>query len=101
MKYALIDALATAVYVAVVASFMYLAGQGMIGTSKSVLIPIAMLMLFVFSAALTGTMMFGRPIMWYLDGKKKDALKLLVHTLGIFMLITFVVLILLIWIAAG
>ena len=100
LKYALINAIGTALYVAAVASFMYLAGQGTFGTTKTVFIPIAMLMLFVFSAAFTGTLMFGRPVVWYLDGKKKEALSLLGYTLIIFMIITFVVLFTLIAISA-
>lgn len=50
-------------------------------------IPIFMLMLFVFSAALTGTLFFGKPIMWYIDGKKKEALSLLAYTFGAFFII--------------
>ena len=101
IKYALIDALGTAAYVVVVAVFMYFGSEGAFGTTKSVFAPIAMLMLFVFSAAFTGTLMFGRPVIWYLDGKKHEALSLLIQTLGIFMLITFLVLILLITYFAG
>jgi len=50
--------------------------------------PIVMLSLFVFSAALTGTLIFGRPILWYLDGKKSEAISLFAYTLAIFLTIT-------------
>lgn len=46
------------------------------------------LLLFVFSAALTSMLIFGRPVLWYLDGKKKEAISLLTHTLVIFLIIT-------------
>lgn len=90
-RYAFINALGTALYVIIVASFIYLAGEGVFGVGKTIFVPIAMLMLFVFSAAFTGTLVFGRPIMWYLDGKKREALSLLVYTLGIFLIITIIV----------
>ncbi len=81
------NALATAVYVALVASFLFYAPQAF-GPANTVLVPIALLMLFVFSAAFTGLLVFGRPVLWYLEGKKAEALSLLVSTLLIFLIIT-------------
>ncbi|MEK6945553.1 MAG: hypothetical protein AABW63_02055 [Nanoarchaeota archaeon] len=90
-KHAIINAFATSVYVATIATLMYLGGKGSFGTANdSVFIPISMLMLFVFSAALTGFLVFGRPVMWYLDGKKREALYLIIYTLGILMALTIV-----------
>ncbi len=88
LKNALINAGATALYIVAVASFMIYTPD-LFGEvkEKTVLIPIVMLSLLVFSAALVGTLIFGRPIMWYLDGKKKEALSLLVATLAIFLVI--------------
>lgn len=59
--------------------------------------PIIMLMLFVFSAAITGSLVLGRPILWYIDGKKKEAVHLLFSTLIFFfciMLITSIIFVL-------
>lgn len=95
-RYAFINAIGTALYVTIVALFIYFLGNGAINANKSVLIPIAMLMLFVFSAAFTGMLVFGRPVMWYLDGKKRAALSLLVYTLGIILIITVLVFLILI-----
>lgn len=96
-KYAFIDAIATAIYIIIIASGVYLTGQGVIKVSEpNLLIPIAMLMLFVFSAALTCSLIFGRPILWYLDGRKKEALSLLFYTLGIFLALTIVALLILV-----
>lgn len=92
IKYALINALGTALYIVAVASFIFLGKEGVFGERETLLIPIAMLMLFVFSAALTGILIFGRPVMWYLDGKKREALSLLFYTLGIFLVITIITL---------
>ena len=90
IKNAAVNAILTAIYVAVVASFLFYAPKvfGSSGKPDTVLAPIVMLSLFVFSAALTGTLIFGRPILWYLDGKKKEAISLLAYTLGVFLIIT-------------
>jgi len=98
LKDATINALGTAAYVVLVASFIYFLGNGILGNleNRTVLGPIAMLMLFVFSAALTGALVFGKPIIWYLEGKKRDAVSLLFYTLGIFFIITIIVFLLLI-----
>ena len=88
VKNAFVNAVATATYVVLVASFLFYAPKAF-GGSDTVLIPISMLLLFVFSAAFTGVLIFGRPLAWYLDGKKKEALSLLASTLLIFLVITF------------
>lgn len=72
-KNALVNSILTAVYIGIIASFLFYAkdlfGQGEEG--ETVLVPIMMLLLFVISAAITGFLVFGRPILWYLDGRKK------------------------------
>lgn len=88
IKTALFNSFSTAIYVALVGSFFYLAQQKQFGDGQTVFIPIFLLMLLVFSAALTGALIFGRPVLWYLEGKKKDALLLLGYTFGIFFIIT-------------
>jgi len=95
-KTALVNALATAVYIIAVGSFMYYGSMIKLGMANIFLVPIAILLLFVFSAALTGFLIFGKPAQLYVDGKKKEALSLLSYTLLIFSVITFIFLILLI-----
>ena len=95
IKNALINAFVVATYVTAIASFLFYVPKSF-GPVDSVLVPIVMLLLFVFSAALMGVLIFGRPILWYLDGKKEEAFSLLVYTLGIFLLITLSVLLVLI-----
>ena len=82
------NALAMALYVIAVASCLFYAHE-FAGPreTETVLIPITMLLLLVFSAALSGLLLFGQPILWYLDGKKKEAISLLTITLGTFFLI--------------
>ncbi len=93
IKNAVINALATALYIALIASFLFYAPKTF-GQNKAdtVLVPIVMLSLLVFSAALTGMLIFGRPALWYLDGKKKEALSLFIYTLVFFLIITIIAL---------
>ncbi len=93
IKNALLNALATIAYIALIASFLFYVLKSF-GPSadNTVLIPIVMLSLFVFSAAFTGMLVFGRPIIWYLDGKKEEAIYLLAYTLVIFLIITIIAL---------
>ena len=88
IKNAVLNALATAAYIVAVASFLFYVPKMFESETKTVLVPIAMLMLFVFSAAMTGVLILGRPALWYLDGKKKEALSLLGLTLVTLLLIT-------------
>ncbi len=86
IKSAILHAVAAALYVATVASFLFYAPKSF-GPANTVLVPIVLLLLFVFSAALTGILIFGRPILWYLDGRKKESLFLLAATLLVFLVI--------------
>jgi len=87
-KTALMNAGATALYVMAVGGFMYYGSVIKLGRSNTMLIPMTLLLLFVFSAALTGFLIFGKPAQLYVDGKKKEALSLLTYTLGVFSVIT-------------
>ena len=92
LRQAVINAFITAFYVILIASFIYLGGKWLFGSDNTILIPIAMLMLLVFSAAFTSFLIFGKPIMWYLDGRKREAFLLLTYTLFLFLIITLAVL---------
>jgi hypothetical protein len=91
LKFAALNALGTALYIALVSSFIFYAGDIFEDAPKeTVLIPIAMLLLLVLSASITSLLVLGRPILWYLDGEKKEAVSLLIATLGFLFLITLV-----------
>jgi len=63
----------------------------------NLLFPIFMLLLFVVSAAITGFLVLGKPFLTYLDGQKKEALKLLFFTLAwLVFFLFFVVIVLLV-----
>jgi len=95
-KTAIARALATALYVIAVGAFMYYGSMVKLGRENIILVPITLLLLFVFSAALTGFLIFGKPAQMYVDGKKKEALSLLTYTLIVFSIITFLALVLLV-----
>ena len=91
IKNSLLSALGTVVYVTGVAWFMVSAEKGF-SNEKTIWMPIAMLLLLVVSAGTTGSLVLGRPVMLYIDGKKKEAVKQLVLTLGWLFIILVVVL---------
>lgn len=89
-KTAFINALATTVYIIAVGSFMYYGSLIKLGRANTFLIPITFLLLFVFSAAFTSFLIFGKPAQMYVDGKQKEALTLLTYTLSILSVITLI-----------
>jgi hypothetical protein len=95
IKRAFIDALGTTAFIILVVLFIF-SLQVLSSKEDIIIIPIAMLLLFVTSAAITGFLVFGKPIMLYIDGKKTEAISLLNYTIGILFLITIIVFIFLI-----
>jgi len=93
---ALFDAVATALYIVAVGSFFYYGTLLKIGRVNTFFAPIAMLLLLVFSASITGFLIFGKPAQLYVDGQKKEALSLFTYTLVFFSIITLLVIIILI-----
>ena len=89
IKTATINAALTALYISAISSFLFYIPKIFDNTKPdTVLAPIMMLSLLVFSAAFVGALIFGKPILWYLDGKKNEAISLLFYTLGVFLGIT-------------
>jgi hypothetical protein len=78
------------VYVSLVAFVMSHANQWF-GKQDTAWTPVAVLMLFVLSAAITATLVLGRPILLYWDGKKKEAMQFFGYTIGWLFLLTIVV----------
>lgn len=67
-------------------------GENFFGKMDNPLGVAAFLMLFVLSAAIVGSLVFGKPIILYLNGQKKEAIRLLVYTLVAIFIITFIIL---------
>ncbi len=89
-----LHALGTVAYIALVALIMN-NGNRWFGPGNGIVAGVAILSLFVLSAAIVGSLVLGRPVLWYMDGKKSEGIKLFLCTLGwllIFTLIIFAVL---------
>lgn len=78
---ALLNALGTAVYIAIVALVMQ-NGERIFGKTDNMTGPIAILLLFVLSATITSALVLGKPILYYLENKKTEAVKLFFYTIG-------------------
>jgi len=74
-------ALGEGIYVFLVALVMKNANH-LFGNNPSVLPIIAFLLLFVVSATISGALILGKPILLYLEGKKKEALELFGFIVG-------------------
>ena len=92
--YALIHSLGVLVYIALIATLLF-NGQNIFGKEDNFLMPVAMLLLLVISAAITGALVLGKPILMYLDNQKADALKLFLYTISWLAVITISVFIIL------
>ncbi len=57
-------------------------GERLFGSGKSAVIPVFMLLLLIVSATVTGTLVLGKPILLYLDGRKKESVVQLAMTVG-------------------
>ncbi len=82
-KNPIINALSAALYIAIVVSGIYF-GPMVFQPEETMLIPIAMLSLFCLSAATMAFIFFYQPITMYLDGEKKAAVRLIIHTITAF-----------------
>lgn len=91
----LINSFGVLLYITLLTVFFSQANSWFGEVDHQVLSPLLAMLLFVFSALLTGGLVLGKPIMLYIDGQKRAALKLLLFTGGglfIFVLITFLTL---------
>lgn len=82
IQQAFLFALGETVYIALVVSLMF-SIQKWFGQKPdpAIIAPIFILLLLVISASVSGALILGKPALLYLDGKKKDALKLFGYTL--------------------
>lgn len=80
IKEAFLNSSATFLYVLAISLFMNWLTRTQSNKPDTFLAPLTFLMVFVFSAAFTGYFIFGRPTLMYLDGKKKEAVKVLTYT---------------------
>lgn len=92
IKYAFAHAIGAAIYIALVVAFISNAERifGQTGDNNP-LNTMVFLLILVISAAVMGLLIFARPIMWYLDGIKKEAVALAIYTIGFLVLIAAVI----------
>jgi len=76
-----INAAGTLLYVLLVALFISNA-NALFGRADQNLTPVFVLLLFVVSATITGWLVLGKPLLLYLENKKKEALQLFGYTVG-------------------
>lgn len=94
-KNPLINALSASVYIVLVVSTMTFLTQPLRDKPDTFFTPITVLFVLTLSVAVMAYLFFYQPIMFFIDGKKKEAVNLFVKTIGIFAVITLIVLILL------
>lgn len=86
-KNPILNALTAALYIGTVSSFMFF-GQPLVDPVDNVLMPITMLSLLTLSVATMAYVFFYQPVLLYLQDQKAAAVKLGIHTLGAFAVIT-------------
>ena len=82
-KNPVINGFVALLYIVLVVSLLYYAPM-FVGVEESILIPIAVLSLFVFSAACMGYIFLNQPFQLFLEGEKEKSVDLFVKTLGVF-----------------
>jgi hypothetical protein len=88
-----LNALGTVAYVSLI-SLVMSQGSKIFGEKDTAVTPIAALTLFVLSAAVTGGLVVGKPLLMYIENQKTEAVKLFIYTLcwlGLFAIILFTV----------
>lgn len=86
-RHAFIHAAIASIYIVVVA-LLFHSGQDVLKTRNGPLAVTAYLFLVVLSTAFIGVAVFGKAAMWYVDGRKSDAVSLALYTVGFLSLIT-------------
>ncbi len=89
-----LNAFFAALYITLVAVFMYYGSQ-LFPQKDTVLAPIAMISLFTLSATIMAYVFLYQPLMLFLNGHQKSAVKLFLQTVAAFATITILVFVLL------
>ncbi|MBU0598416.1 hypothetical protein KKF61_05535 [Patescibacteria group bacterium] len=76
-----LHSLGVVIYIALV-SLLMTNSEKIFGEMADFWGPLAMLLLFTVSAAVTGLLVFGRPVYLFLQGMKKEAIQFTFYTLG-------------------
>ena len=91
-KNPILNALSATCYIILIVSIINFLSKNVTEVPKSVVAPILFLSMLCLSAAVMGYIFLAQPLMLYFDGKKKQAVELVVKTIGSFAAITAIIL---------
>ena len=94
-KNPIINAFSASAYIILVVTVMTFVTQPLRNKPDTIFAPITVLFVLTLSVAVMAFLFFYQPLLLFIEGKKKEAVNLFVKTIGIFAVITAVVLILL------
>lgn len=94
-KSPIINALSASAYIVLIVLVMNFVFQTQHNILDTILAPILFLSLFTLSAVVMVYLFFYQPIQLFIEGKKKEAVTLFVQTVGVFAVLTVLVVILL------
>ena len=90
-----INALSASVYIILVVSVMTFVTQPLRNKPDTFFAPITLLFVLTLSVAVMAYLFFYQPLLFFIEGRKKEAVNLFVKTVGIFAIFTVVALTLL------
>lgn len=93
----LINAFSASGYIILVVNLMNFISQNLKDKPDTIFAPITLLSLLTLSAAVMSYLFFYQPLKLFIEGKKKDSVRLFLQTVGVFAVITIVVLGFLFW----
>lgn len=78
------NALFAIAYIVILITVAFSTSSIFAGKEDTIFIPMGMLSLLVFSVALMAYLFFYQPVLMLIEGKREQAVKLFLHTIGIF-----------------
>ena len=69
------------IYIFLVVLFMRNANR-ILGNDQNIVSTISFLLLVVLSASVSGALIFGKPVLLFMEGKKKESITFFAYTLG-------------------
>jgi hypothetical protein len=94
-KNPILNALSASVYIILVVTVMTFITQPLKNKPDTFFAPITFLFVLTLSVAVMAYLFFYQPLLFFIAGKKKEAVNLFVKTIGVFAALTGVILILL------
>lgn len=86
-----LDALGVAAYVTVFAWVVNNMANWFGSGPSGWMAPALMLLIFIISACVTGSLVLLKPVLLYMEGQKKESVQLFVYTLGFLVILAFII----------